>query len=43
MHKNLPYVKDHLNYFPSKNLKIVIKYIALNPAGVVQHGLIAGR
>jgi len=42
-HKNLQTVKEHFNYFSSKNLKIVIKHIALNPAGVVQHGLIAWR
>jgi hypothetical protein len=30
-----------LQIFFSKNLKIVTKYIALNPAGVVQHRVIA--
>jgi hypothetical protein len=28
-YKNLQYVKEHFNYFSSKNLKIVSKYIAL--------------
>jgi hypothetical protein len=27
---------EHFNYFSSKNFKIVIKYIALSPASVVQ-------
>src|SRR5690554_6103171 len=30
------------NLFLQKILKTVIKYIARNPAGVVQHGIIAG-
>ena len=51
-HKNLQHVNEHFNYSFSKNLKIAIKYITLNPAGVacptklfrrVQHGFIAGR
>ena len=41
-HKTLQHVKKHFNYSSSKNLKTVIKYIALNPAGVVQHIFIAG-
>ncbi len=34
-HKNLQYVKERLNYFSSKILKTVIKYIALNPVGEI--------